>query len=137
MTQGRKAILSIVVSSQMLCSMALAQGAYVRPDVPIVIGGDQGLDACGGVGRVAGLDPHGDGFLAVKAGPGISYARIDRLYNAKQVYLCVEKGNWWGIVYSKTRQKCNVSSPWPAAMPYTGPCRSGWVHRKWIKLLAG
>src|SRR6516165_9598876 len=31
----------------------------------------------------------------------------------------------------------NVSRPWPRAMPYTNPCRSSWVHRRWGGSLAG
>jgi hypothetical protein len=48
--------------------------------VPVVIESDDDTAPCAG-GVVVDLDPHGDGFLAVKAGPGLNYARIDKLYN--------------------------------------------------------
>jgi hypothetical protein len=40
-----------------------------------------------GAGVVLGLDPRGDGFLAVKAGPALRYKRIDKLYNGEEAYL--------------------------------------------------
>jgi hypothetical protein len=96
-------------------------------------------DPCGN-GVVMGLDPRGDGFLAVKAGPGLNYDRIDKLYNGAQVYICGSRGDWFAIVYDRAGEwtaGCNVMSPWPRSMPYTGPCRWGWVHRRWIEVVAG
>ena len=108
-----------------------------RPKVPIVIQSDPDFDACRSDGVVEGLDPSREGFLAVRGGPGTQYGEIDRLYNGEQVYLCSESGKWLGVVYSKQRQNCDVTTPWISTQPYTGPCRSGWVHRNWIRLWAG
>ena len=120
---------------------ACAQGPSLehtpRPAVPVTIGGDQYLDACAGKGVITGLDPRGDGFLAVKAGPGPRYKRVDKLFNGEQVYLCSDHGKWFGVVYSKTKQKCNVTTPWAKPLPYTGPCRSGWIHKSYVKITAG
>ncbi|MGH0331193.1 hypothetical protein NKZ36_22885, partial [Sinorhizobium meliloti] len=71
-----------------------------RPQIPIVIEADPNFDACGGNGVIEGLDPSGDGFLAVRSGPDSKYAEIDRLYNGEEVYLCTTKGKWLGVVYS-------------------------------------
>jgi hypothetical protein len=65
-----------------------------RIDVPITIGGDKELKACGRTGQVVGLDPNQDGFLSVRSGPGRSYREMDRLYNGRQVYICDERGRW-------------------------------------------
>jgi hypothetical protein len=89
-----------------------------------------------GNGVVVGLDPKGDGFLAVKAGPGLNYQRIDKLHNGDQIYLCTQRGDWLGIVYTRSNQTCNVSGTWRESMQYTGPCRSGWAHGNWIKATA-
>ena len=131
--------LAICTCLSLVTSAAHGQEAHIRPQVPIIIPGSSNYDsdACFGVGVVKGLDPHGDGFLAVKGGPGLSYLRIDKLYNGEQVYLCTESGDWYGVVYSKARQDCNVMTPWPKSLPYTGPCRSGWVHSHWIEGVAG
>lgn len=114
-------------------SMAWAQ--TVPQGVPVMIqAGD--TDPCS-YGRVHGLDPKGDGFLAVKAGPGIGYARLDKLVENQTVFICGEKGDWYAIVYTTGSQECGVSTPWGTTRSYSGPCRSGWAHRKWIEILAG
>jgi hypothetical protein len=113
-------------------SAAVAQG---RPDVPIIIE-ETDTGACSN-GVVVGLDPHGDGFLAVKAGPSIHYRRIDRLFNGQELNICGSTGPWLAIVYSKRGQECNVNGPWQRTLPYTGPCLSGWVHRRWVEATAG
>jgi len=135
----RSRLLSAVTAAAVLATASYSHGQEPgrRPEVPIVIQGDPTFDACGANGVVEGLDPSGDGFLAVRSGPGTKYAEIDRLYNGNQVYLCAEKGKWLGIVYSKQRQDCNVTTAWVTTQPYTGPCKSGWVHRNWVRLWAG
>lgn len=131
-----KKLLLIVAALAALTTVAVAN----RLAVPVIVGGDRDLDACTSSGTVEGLNPRGDGFLAVKAGPGLNFERVDKLYNGMQVYICGERGNWFAIVYSQAgrfSERCNVSTPWPKAMPYSGPCRSGWVHRNWIGSLPG
>ena len=113
-----------------VASAVLAQEPGVRPQM-IIQASD--TDPCGN-GVVRGLDPKGDGFLTVKSAPGLRYRRIDKLFNGDQVYLCAKAGDWLGVVYTRTRQDCNVVTPWPKSLPYTGPCRSGWVHSHWIEV---
>lgn len=67
---------------------------------------------------VTGLKPNGDGFLAVRSGPGSHYAQIDALHNGDVVRPCVKRGAWWGIYYGKPRLK-------------------GWVHKNWLGDWAG
>jgi hypothetical protein len=104
--------------------------------VPVVIEATPGSGAACGKGVVFDLDPHGDGFLAVKSGPGLQFLRIDKLYNGEEVYLCAQSGPWYGIVYTREAQDCNVDRAWPLSEPYTGPCRHGWAHGRWIKAIA-
>lgn len=137
--QWRKQMQRLLLIAAALAGLTTASVAN-RLAVPVIVGGEQDYDACGSSGTVEGLNPHGDGFLAVKAGPGLNFERIDKLYNGMQVYICGEQGDWFAIVYSQTgswSERCNVSTPWPRTMPYTGPCRSGWVHRRWVGSLAG
>jgi hypothetical protein len=54
-------------------------------------------------GVVTGLDPRGDGFLAVKSGPGLNYDRIDKLYNKSRVYVVGRRGDWYAVVYLDER----------------------------------
>jgi hypothetical protein len=87
---------------------AAGQEAGIRPQVPVIIEhSSEGYDPCA-YGVVHNLDPKGDGFLAVKAGPGLHYACMDKLYNGKQVIICGDKGEWHAIVYTKTRHGDNA-----------------------------
>lgn len=119
--------------------LPLATSAQQR-HVPVIAGQNAGYDACGTVGVVRGLDPNGDGFLAVRAGPASNYAKLDELNNGNLVYICDQSGkggNWLGVVYTRGNADCGVGTPWPRAAAYTGPCNSGWVYRKFIADYAG
>jgi hypothetical protein len=113
----------------------------VQIDVPVLAGGEPGLDACASTGSVAGLNPRGDGFLSVRSGPGgRPFREIDRVYKGQHVYICDHQGPWFGVVYRKggIGEDCGVSgSGWPRRVAYTGPCRHGWVHSRYIGDVAG
>jgi len=108
-------------------------------DVPVVIGGNERVDACGETGEIAGLDPQGDGFLSVRGGPGgRPFREIDRLFNGNEVYICDRKEPWFGVVYNQLRQldeNCGVSKAWRTQQSYTGPCRYGWIHSNYVHIL--
>jgi hypothetical protein len=114
-----------------------AQEPGARPTVPVVIEAEPNFDACGSNGVVEGLSPAGDGFLAVRSGPGAGHEELDRLYNGEHVYICSADGDWLGVVYTRSDRNCNVMRPWAYTQPYTGPCRSGWVHHRWVRPWAG
>lgn len=130
---GRSGLVALAMSVLILSDGADAQRAKL--DVPVIMYAD-GFDPCSN-GVVVGLDPRGDGFLAVKSGPGLGYRRIDKLYNGEQIYLCGRRGDWYAIVYSRRNSGCGVTSPWVRTLPYTGPCSAGWAHRRWIEVVAG
>lgn len=100
-----------------------------------MIGGSEEFDACGGVGEVTGLDPNGDYYLSVRTGPGTKYEEVDRLPMGAAVFLCDERGSWHGIVYPQG--DCGVTTPVAVRQPYRGVCRSGWVYKKYINVIAG
>lgn len=107
-----------------------------RTTVPVMIGGDPDLDACGATGMIRGISRHGDGFLAVRSGPGAKYKMIDKFYrNGVKVTMCDGKGKWVGIVYGKDCGEAydNIAK----RKPYEGSCKSGWIFNKYIKLIAG
>jgi hypothetical protein len=119
-------------------AMLGAAEAQRRIDVPLMLGGDPDMDACQSVGQIVGLNPNGDGFLSVRSGPGGQpYREIDRLYNGNQVHVCGERGPWLMIVYPFGGRDCGVASPWPAREAYTGPCRHGWVHQRYVRIVTG
>jgi hypothetical protein len=89
-------------------SMAAAQTL----DVDFTVFEDDQAAGCAG-SYVAGLDPNGDGFLAVRSGPGTKHRKIDELHNGDEVRTCAQSGAWVGITYGT-------------------PHRKGWVHGKWL-----
>ena len=119
-----------------LACLPLVASAQQR-SVPVIAGQDPGYDACGTVGVVRGLNPRGDGFLAVRAGPSSNYAMLDKVYNGYLLNICDQSGSWLGVVYSHETMDCGVSTPWPRAAAYRGPCSWGWVHRKYVGDYAG
>ncbi|MEM1201544.1 MAG: integron [Pseudomonadota bacterium] len=105
--------------------------------VAVKVGGEADLDACGGVGEVYRLNPDGDNFLAVRAGPGSAHRMTDKLHSKDLVFMCDESGAWIGIVYGPDGVDCGVGTPIADRQPYAGTCASGWVHSRYIKLIAG
>ena len=121
-------------------TLAFAQPAKGKIDVPVMAGAEAEFDACPSTGTIVGLDPQGDGFLSVRSGPGGSkYREIDRVYNGMHVFICEYKGPWLGVVYSSSGETdaCNVSTNWPRRQAYTGPCEYGWIHSRYVGDIAG
>jgi Caspase domain/Bacterial SH3 domain len=56
-------------------------------------------DSCSRLGRVRGLDPNGDNFLAVRTGPGTGFQEIDRIYTDDKVSICSRQGKWYRVKY--------------------------------------
>lgn len=117
--------------------LACASPAAAQDRMPVIAGQAEGYDACGTLGEVSGLDPRGDGFLAVRLGPASDYGMSDKLYNGDQVHICDQRGDWLGIVYARESIDCGVSTPWPQPGAYVGPCRSGWVYGAYVEEAAG
>ena len=69
--------------------------------------------ACYGVAEVMGLDPKGEGFLAVRSGPGTAYPKIGEVYNGERVGVYEVRGDWQAISYGNDN-------------------RLGWVHKNWL-----
>jgi len=87
-------------------------------DVPFADKGGDGQAAWCASSTVSGLDPNGDGFLAVRSGPGTKFRKIGEVYNGDVVLTCDARGPWVAIVYGRSKAK-------------------GWVHGRWLKDLAG
>jgi hypothetical protein len=56
-------------------------------------------DGCSRTGRVRGLDPNGDNFLAVRTGPGTGFQEIDRIFTGDKVSICSRQGKWYRVKY--------------------------------------
>lgn len=126
----------------MCLPFAAVSAASPPREVPVIVGEQADLDACGSWAEVHGLNPKGDGFLAVRTGPGVGFAMRDRLRERDGLYVCGadDDGVWLAIVYPRKGQDaadCGVSSAVPAPRAYRGPCGRGWVRADWIRILAG
>ena len=126
-----------VTSAGLLLFLTVAPGMAAPPasSVAVQYGGDPNGDACDSFGVVAGLDPRGDNFLSVQSGPGGKpYRQLDRVHTDQRLWVCRERGAWLGVVYAKGGDGtgCGVTSPRARSSVYRGPCRSGWVHRKYV-----
>jgi len=120
-------------------ALALSIGpAAAEPPSSTPVGdlsGGGAVGACEPIAHVRGLKAGGDGFLAVRAGPGAGYAMLDKLGNGRLVRLCYSKGRWVSVLYAPQGWDCSADSP--DIGKYRGPCKSGWVHWDWIYLIAG
>lgn len=126
---------AIIVIASTSAGLTSAQGRMRSR--PVMIEGGSDLDPCS-AGVIKGLKHDGDGFLSVRNGPGGQYQERDKLYNGTLVAICDSGGDWLGVVYEKPRgQDCGLDTTWVRILPYTGPCRFGWVHRQWVELYAG
>jgi hypothetical protein len=135
MTRKRRLVSNLVVA--IAVAPLSVQSRAQEPQVPVMIGGEADLDACGAVGTVSGLKPTPGNTLSVRSGPGREQTRIDGLAPGTRVWLCDRRGPWLGVVYGPPRADCGVSTPRPVRQPYRGPCSSGWVHESYVELFAG
>ena len=75
--------------------------------------------ACSKTGEVTGT-------VAVRAGAGNDYEKVDTLSAGAKVSVCDGANGWYGIVYSHGNLDCETTQKMPKG-PYAGPCRTGWV----------
>lgn len=118
-----------------LFAAGAAEAKDERLDVSFMVGGDPSIDACDIHAEVRGLDPEGDDFLAVRAGPGTSHRQISALYEHNIVIVCAREAYWVAVLYPEEGypdQDCGVSTPIATARVYDGPCEYGWAHSGWI-----
>ncbi|MEA3014525.1 MAG: hypothetical protein QOD42_3070 [Sphingomonadales bacterium] len=108
---------------------------------PVLIGRDgPEADACGVIGTVTGLNPHGNNYLSVRASPNTRAAERDRLRTGQRLYVCSTSAdeNWLGVVYRHgPLGNCGVTAPVQHPRPYGGPCRWGWVSSRYVDVNAG
>lgn len=129
------------LTALLLMSAGTAASAQQAESVPRIGLAGHDLDACLSVGQVTGLNPRGDNFLAVRANPAASGREKDRLGPGRLIWLCDEAGDWLGVVYGDDRgddiDDCGVGTPAQLPRAYAGPCRSGWVHSRYVVVIAG
>lgn len=112
------------------------------------VGGLNIIEHAATLAEVTGLKPGKDGFLSLRAGPGTKLKELARLRNG-QLMIPIMQGDpeWLGVLVAPPgagsaeaiAAACRVDEPAAAALPeqspYSGPCRSGWVARRWAKMV--
>ncbi|MFT4096223.1 MAG: hypothetical protein QM651_03820 [Rhodoblastus sp.] len=132
-----------------IACMITATAAVAEAPTPIVlkrvkIGDAYYVDGANGWAKVQGLNAKGDGFLAVRAGPGETFAERDQLRNGRFVFALARRGAWKGVIYSAGQdadfdaaaKTCGLDETAARRMArpttYDGPCKWGWVNSRWL-----
>ncbi|EDQ34128.1 Bacterial SH3 domain protein [Hoeflea phototrophica DFL-43] len=126
---SRSTIMAVAFGCAFVVQPANAQSL----DVPVMEYASDDLDTCA-LGEVFGLKSDGDGFLAVRSGPGSDFAKLDEIHNGDRVWLFEQRGDWIGILYGANEVSCSPIKK-DRIVPYPG--KKGWVHQKWIAVIAG
>ena len=82
-------------------------------------------------GNIRGISRNGDGFIAIRSGPGGKYKMIDKFYrNGEKVIISDSKGKWKGVVYGSGN--CGIDLSKKKGQSYQGACKTGWVYGKYV-----
>lgn len=121
------------VSAGMICLLMTSATLAQNLDLPIVEHSDGDLDTCL-LAEVHGLKAGGDGFLAVRSGPGAEFRKLDEIHNGDRVWIFENTSKWHGVLYGVDAVEC---SPIGSDRVLDKPGKKGWVHENWIRPLAG
>ncbi|MBK9083463.1 MAG: hypothetical protein IPL88_15955 [Rhizobiales bacterium] len=113
-----------------------------------VVGGLDIIENSATLAQVAGLKGGKGSFLSLRTGPGSNLKEIERL-NEGRLLIPIMQGDpeWYGVIVAPPgvdsaeaiAAACQFDAPAAAAMGeqtvYKGPCRAGWVARRWVKMV--
>ena len=113
----------------------MAQAETEPLNVPILMRGSIGEDACPETGKVIEIGQGSESFLPVQSGPGEApFREIGRLHDGDAVKVCEKLGPWVGVVYGSALLGCRTTILVPVEQSYTGPCEHGWVLTRYVSL---
>lgn len=140
-----------------LASLASAASAQTVPDQPVmlvpIVDGGKAIAPAASVAEITGLRKGGDGFVSVRGAPSTKAAEHDRLTLGHKVLAANPVDDWQkttfiGVIYVAAKDgaaggleaACGIENPpaptATARQAYSGPCKSGWVHKRFVKVLA-
>lgn len=103
----------------------------------------------GAIAHIIGLKKGGDGFVSVRAAPSTKAAELDRLKNDDFVIAVIGSVDWdtasfIPVIYDPadapgkpTMEVCRLpESPPYFEGTYQGPCKSGWVSKRFVEVMA-
>jgi len=125
-------------------------GAKPQPIVLLksVVGGLDIIENSATLAQVAGLKGGKGSFLSLRTGPGPTLKEIERL-NEGRLLIPIMQGDpeWYGVIVAPQgadsaeaiAAACKFDAAAAAQMSeqtvYKGPCRAGWVARRWVKMV--
>lgn len=122
-----------------ITAVLLAVGSTAMAEklaVPIYEYGSIGdLPTCA-TGIVVGLKDDGDGFLAVRTGPGTQFNKIDEIKNGDLVTVYDARDGWFGVMYGGKSGDCSFTGA-GAKRTVNYPGNKGWIHRNWLENFSG
>jgi hypothetical protein len=116
-----------------LAAAVLAPSAAAQsPRIAVPLLAAEGYGPCS-TATVAGLTGSA-ALAAVRSGPSARHRTLARLGNGANVFACVRRGDWFGIVFAPQNRPidCGVLQPRRVNGLYSGPCRSGWIHERYL-----
>ena len=108
-----------------LACIAAAQADPVPLNVPILMRGSFGEDACPRRNRVIGTETD---IVAVRGGPNTGFREVGQVHGGDVVLVCERLGPWLGVVYGSEPLGCRTTVLVPTQAEYAGPCERGWVQ---------
>lgn len=128
--------LPLVMMACLVAAPLEAQPRYTMGNEPVTLSASE-TDPCS-YGEIVELAP--ETTISVYPGASEELEPIDELAEATPVWICETSNDkqMVGIIFGAYRdQDCEVSSPVAEDTDYFGPCDSGWVMARDVKLLAG
>lgn len=116
----------LILLGSLLAYSATACAEPTTLNVPILLHGSIGQDACPQKGRVIGTVEKAD--VIVQGGPNTGFREVGQLHDGDVVLICERLGSWLGIVYGSEPLGCRTTVLLPTQTEYTGPCERGWVQ---------
>ncbi|WP_196161758.1 hypothetical protein [Reinekea sp. G2M2-21] len=114
----------------LIVTTLLSFSSLAKDSVPIMVGGNENLDAC----TAYILIKNG---TELRVGPNEGYEVLMKIEKDLTGWSCSYSNEWSGVIFPLNGEYCGVSSPIPEEKAYSGPCLSGWVPSSQIELLAG
>lgn len=102
--------------------------AHAEPpplNVPILMRGSLGEDACPQQSRVIGTEAD---TVAVQGGPNMGFREVGQVHGGDVVLVCERLGPWLGVVYGAKPLGCRTTVLVPVQTEYAGPCERGWIQ---------
>ena len=104
------------------------------PSGNVQVGGSEEYDACGAVGVVLATTT----LITFSKTGQIQFGSVPLNSN---VFMCDQSGEgeeaYVGIVFGVKNQDCGLGSPIKEKQDYKGKCKSGWIKKSFIELIAG